>query len=90
MYISLLEKSIANNTLLFLKYRNGLGVISERKIEPLAIFFEQNEWTFIAYCRKRNENRQFLLNRVDTLKSTSEEFPPHQFSLESYFNASSV
>ncbi len=82
--ISLLSNAITNFRLLFLKYRNSGGVISEREIEPLAIYFEQNDWRLVAYCRLRKENREFKLNRIHSLEEIG-EFAPNQFSLQDYF-----
>lgn len=85
MHVKLIEQSITNHILLFLKYKNSIGVVSEREIEPRALFFEQGEWKFIAYCRNRKELRLFLLNRIFSLEALNESFTPNQFSLEDYF-----
>tara|TARA_R110002111_G_scaffold171346_2_gene236927 strand:+ start:321 stop:590 length:270 start_codon:yes stop_codon:yes gene_type:complete len=82
---NLIQNSIVNFRVLFLKYKNSNGVVSEREIEPLALFFEQNEWKVIAFCRLRAEKRIFLLSRVHRLETTEKEFAPNQFSLEEYF-----
>lgn len=86
--LTLLQDSISNFKVLFLKYKSGIGVISEREIEPLALIFEQNEWKMVAFCQLRNEKRTFLLNRVYSLEATKKEFAPNQFSLEGYFKNS--
>lgn len=83
--IQLLQNAITNFQVLFLKYTSAQGIISEREIEPLALFFEQNEWKTIAFCRKRQENRTFLLSRAHSLEATEKEFAPNQFSLEKYY-----
>lgn len=84
-HLELLQKAITNFEVLQLKYRSGIGVISEREIEPLALFFEQNEWYLIAFCRLRGEKRQFLLSRVHSLDTVKKSFAANQFSLEGYF-----
>ncbi len=83
--LNLLQDSISNFRVVFLKYKNGIGVISEREIEPLALFFEQNEWKTVAFCRLRHETRTFLMTRIYSLDATEKEFAPNQFSLEDYF-----
>ena len=83
--IILLRDSISNFQVLFLEYKSGIGIISEREIEPLALFFEQNEWKMVCFCRLRKENRTFLVSRVDSLEVTEKEFAPNQFSLEDWF-----
>jgi predicted DNA-binding transcriptional regulator YafY len=83
--IETLQNSITNFQVLFLKYKSGIGVISEREIEPLALFFEQNEWKTVAFCRLRSEKRTFMLSRFYSLEVTNDEFAPNLFSLEEYF-----
>ena len=83
--IILLRNSITTFQVLALKYKSGIGVISEREIEPLALFFDQNEWKIVAFCKLRDEKRTFLLNRVHSLKATKGGFAPNQFNLEEYF-----
>jgi len=83
--LTLLQDSITNFQVLLLKYKSGQGIISEREIEPLAIYFEQGEWKLIAFCRLRKENRTFLFTRFHTLEKTEKEFAPNQFSLKSNF-----
>ena len=83
--LEILQISISNFSVLLLKYQNASGVISEREIEPLALFFEQNEWNLIAFCRLRKEKRQFLVSRIHDLEATEKSFAPNQFSLEGFF-----
>ena len=83
--LELLQNSISNFQVVSLKYRSSIGVISEREVEPLALFFEQNEWKMVCFCRLRKENRTFLVSRVDSLEVTEKEFAPNQFSLEDWF-----
>lgn len=87
MYIELCQSSISNFKVLFLKYTSGFGIISEREIEPLALYFEQNEWKMVAFCRLRAEKRTFLINRIHSLEATEKNFAPNQFSFESYFQS---
>tara|TARA_B110000503_G_C7166403_1_gene422052 strand:+ start:595 stop:864 length:270 start_codon:yes stop_codon:yes gene_type:complete len=82
---NLIENSIVNFQVLFLKYKNGTGVVSERDIKPLALFFEQNEWKMIAFCQLRRKTRTFLLYRVESLEATEKDFAPNQFSLKEHF-----
>ena len=80
-----IQQAITNFQVIQLKYLNREGVVSEREIEPLALYFEQGEWCLIAFCRLRQEKRLFLLNRVDSMVQKAEPFAPNQFSLASYF-----
>jgi predicted DNA-binding transcriptional regulator YafY len=83
--LDILQSSISNFLVIFIKYKNAQNILSEREIEPLALYFEQNEWKLIAHCRLRKENREFLVSRIDSLAETHEVFAPNQFTLEFYF-----
>lgn len=87
-HIELIQHSISKFQVVSLQYKSGIGIISEREIEPLALFFEQNEWKMVAFCRLRAEKRTFLLSRVHSLEATEKEFAPNQFSLEDWFKGS--
>lgn len=80
-----IQQAISNFQVLQLKYIKSIGVISERAIEPLALYFEQGQWHLIAFCRLRQEKRLFLLNRIASLRETDQDFAPNQFSLAAYF-----
>jgi len=83
--LDIIQKAITNFQVLHLKYNKSNGVISEREIEPLALYFEQGEWHIIAFCRLRQEKRLFLLGRMHSLLTTEKDFAPNQFSLATYF-----
>lgn len=81
----LVKEGVTSFQVLLLKYKSSIGVISEREIEPLALYFEQGSWKLIAYCRLRKEQRTFLVERIHSLEKTDHYFPPNQFSLSDYF-----
>ena len=85
--LQLLQNSITSFDILRLKYKNANSAISEREIEPLALFFEQGEWKLIAFCKMRKENRTFLIKRIYLLERIEQNFPPNQFNLEDYFRS---
>lgn len=85
----LLQKAITDFQVLFLKYKNASGAISEREIEPLAVYFTQNNWVVVAHCRLRNEIREFRTDRIYSLTPIEKNFPPNQFSLQDYFKKAS-
>ncbi len=83
--LNLIQLSITNFRVMFLKRKNRIGVISEREIELLGLFFEQTKWKMVAFCCLRKDHRTFLLHRVHSLEAKEKEFAPNQFSLEEYF-----
>jgi len=84
-HLLLLQKAISEYTVLSLKYRSSGGMYSERDIEPLGLYFTLENWVLVAYCRLRQEEREFRLDRILDLQEKGESFPMRIFNLEKYF-----
>lgn len=82
----LIEEAIKYRNVLSLVYRSAAnGNRSERDIEPLALYFTQDRWMIVAYCRLRKACRAFRLDAIVEIEKTLEVFPPNQFELSDYF-----
>lgn len=46
----------------------------ERDVEPYSLVFYRNVWHLSAYCRLRQDMREFRLDRIDTLSLLSTQF----------------
>jgi len=86
-WLSSLQKSITNVFVVGINYHSiHKDETTTRKIEPLAVYFTENAWVLVAFCRLRNEQREFRLDRISKLFITSETFEYQQdFSLNNYF-----
>ncbi len=63
------------------------GFISERVVEPLGILYYGNHWHLIAYCRFREDYRDFRMDRVRKWEALDEGFTAHdQFSLDEFIS----
>lgn len=61
---------------------------TQRNIEPQAVYFTNNVWIVIAFCHLRDELREFRLDRIIHLNSTSLPFEKlKNFSLQEYFES---
>jgi hypothetical protein len=48
-----------------MKYRNGSGEISWRKVDPISFYSARNGYSYLrAYCRLREEERTFRFDRI--------------------------
>lgn len=83
--LSDLQKALTNYKLVKIQYTNKEGVVTGRHIEPFALISTDN-WYLIAWCRLRNEFRFFRLDRVQEMEVLSEEFEPHNLTLQEYFD----
>ena len=63
--ISLINKAIADRTILKISYHDRNGERSKRKIEPHALILKQGLWYVYAYCLLREEFRLFKISRIE-------------------------
>ncbi|GAO44499.1 helix-turn-helix transcriptional regulator [Flavihumibacter petaseus] len=79
--------SIAGRRLIRLIYITGFKKErTERWIEPMGIFFLDGFWHLVAWCRMRNDYRDFRLDRIEKLETSSEQFRQQHPSLKSYLD----
>ncbi len=61
---------------------------TDRYVEPVGVIFLDNYWHLIAYCRLRNDYRDFRLDRIGDILTTSETFCQQHISLKEYLKNS--
>ena len=85
-WLSLIQKAITNTNVLQIEYYSIYKEENtKRNIEPLAIYFTQNAWILVAFCRLRKEEREFRLDRILKLTTTLDTFKYQQdFTLKKY------
>ncbi|PTQ96733.1 putative DNA-binding transcriptional regulator YafY [Mucilaginibacter yixingensis] len=57
---------------------------TSRKVEPVGIFFSEGYWHMIAFCRLRNDYRDFRVDRIKKLRVTDECFEQQHPTLKEY------
>ena len=67
-----LLKAIADKKVVKMVYRAFGNDKSERLIEPIGIFYENDNWYTIGYCHLRKEYRQFRIDRVIEIRLTDQ------------------
>jgi predicted DNA-binding transcriptional regulator YafY len=83
--LSDLQFALTNFNLVEICYVNEAATESKRIIEPFALLSTDN-WLLIAWCRLRREFRFFRLDRIKKLEVLSEQFTPHDMTLQQYFD----
>ena len=83
--LSVLQYALTNYQAVRIGYTNERGDVSERVIEPFALLSTEN-WLLIAWCRLRVAFRFFRLDRIGKLTVLDERFPPHELTLQQYFD----
>ena len=82
----LIQKALADRTILRISYRgSGVTEPSRREVEPLGLTYYGDRWHLIAWCRVRQDYRDFRTDRIQAIASLSEQFEPHEdFSLNDF------
>jgi len=77
--LSLLQEALTAQHVLRFKYQGaGKTEASERTVEPLALLYYLGRWHLIAWCRLRNDYRDFRTDRMREMESLNEPFAAHE------------
>jgi len=82
----LIQKALADRTLLRISYcGSGAVEATSREIEPLGLTYYGDRWHLIAWCRMRQDYRDFRTDRIETISASSVQFEAHpEFSLAEF------
>ncbi|MDW7690943.1 YafY family protein [Flammeovirgaceae bacterium SG7u.111] len=83
--LSDLQNALTNYNLVKIEYIDKENAVSVRLIEPFAILNSEN-WYLVAWCRLRNGFRFFRPDRIQKMEILSENFEPHNMTLQEYFD----
>jgi len=68
-------EAIAASTVLSMKYLPAYAeTISKRDVEPVGVFYLDNFWHLIAWCRLREDYRDFRFDRMHELRAIDDTF----------------
>ncbi len=81
-----IQSAITRSICIKISYRTAsVESVTERFIEPMAIYHTRDNWVVIAWCRLRNAFREFRLDRIVDFKLTIEVYSERKFDLLQYF-----
>jgi predicted DNA-binding transcriptional regulator YafY len=84
-YLLEIQKALVEYEVITIAYNDKLGKLTNRNVEPFAIYSNQNdEWVMVAFCKLRNNFRTFSLINIAKLAFTSEKFEPHKITFKQY------
>ena len=85
-YLTEIQLALTHLKVLKLVYKKGGATeTSRREVEPFAIYYNSEEnWILIAWCRLRNDFRNFRVDRIQHLNLLSENFAPHKITMEEF------
>lgn len=83
--LEILLESIAENKQVRLHYQSlRADTPSERNIEPVGLFHENNYWYVLGYCHVRHDYRQFRTDRLVSIRRTDNLFTRAHASLDEH------
>jgi predicted DNA-binding transcriptional regulator YafY len=82
-----IQQSLVNKTILNISYQSiSKNELTCREIEPLGLCFYSFSWHLIAFCRLRNEYRDFRTDRIQFVENSEKSFVPREkISVLDYF-----
>jgi predicted DNA-binding transcriptional regulator YafY len=84
-HIQTLLDSIARKKVITIDYfANHSQEQTKRDIEPIGIFYKDSYWHLIAFCRMRNDYRDFRVDRIDKIAPTDKLFDNKHPTLKDY------
>lgn len=74
------QRAVVERRVLRLRYRDAVGNVSDRDVEPWALSADRGAWYLQAHCRRAGAPRDFRLDRVAHVEATEETVgePPAQ------------
>jgi predicted DNA-binding transcriptional regulator YafY len=74
-----LQQAIHERRVAHLRYLSPVGnQLTERDVEPLHLAYIDSTWVLRAWCRLRQDQRNFRLDRIEQLTLTTETFVPRE------------
>ncbi len=83
--LTFIQMAITNFRVIELTYQAPEKEVTYRKIEPLAIYSYEEKWIVVGWCRLRDANREFRLDRIKHFKVMDEVFDDRKFDFSNYF-----
>lgn len=74
---SALEQAMTDQRVLRIQYRDGTGTVSRRDVEPILFASTSGQWYLVAWCRRREAVRWFMIGRVEKAAVTVDECSGH-------------
>ena len=81
-------QSIADKLQVEIHYKDVSGESSTRTIEAVGVFYEFNFWYVLAFCKLRQDFRQFRVDRIIQVKTTENACRAEYGHINEYRNSS--
>ena len=83
--LDVLFKTIATQNAVEIKYRAfSPDELTERTIEPVGLFYENNYWYVVGYCHLRKDYRHFRTDRMEGIKLTDTAYKKEHADMKEF------
>ena len=75
LFLEELKTAVAQSYVCEFNYSSShSGEFNRRTVEPIGLIHYSNKWHLIAFCRLRNDYRDFRIDRISKLEMTAEHY----------------
>ena len=87
-FLTTIQRAVVKKQVLVIDYTNNKQELTTRELEPIGIFYYSSAWHLIAWCRLRNDYRDFRADRIRNLVNTEKPVENRNLlSLQEYMKA---
>lgn len=86
--LNAIQQAIAQHHVLYLQYHSQYNdAETQREVEPVGLYHYWTSWHLIAFCRTRQDYRDFRLDRIRRVTDTQQRFARRErLSLQEYLD----
>ncbi|HEV8506463.1 MAG TPA: YafY family protein [Chitinophagaceae bacterium] len=91
LHLQSILKAIGTSSVIEIKYFSiEKNETTQRKVEPVGVYYMGSHWYLVAFCQLRNDYRNFRTDKIDTLTLTDETISKTHPPLQSFINQTSA
>lgn len=90
LHLQSILKAISTSCVIDIKYFSiEKNETTQRKVEPVGVYYMGSHWYLVAFCQLRNDYRNFRTDKIDKLTITDETISKTHPPLQSFINQTS-
>jgi len=91
LHLQSLLKAIGTSSVVEIRYFTiEKNETTQRKVEPVGVYYMGSHWYLVAFCQLRNDYRNFRTDKIDKLTLTQETISKTHPPLQSFINQTSA
>jgi len=91
LHLQPILKAISTSSVIEIKYYSiEKNETTERKVEPVGVYYMGSHWYLVAFCHLRNDYRNFRTDKINKLSFTEETMSKTHPPLQSFINQMAV